>query len=537
MLMMSTLAFDGQVNFLTAAIGVLAIWLSYKLTIYFRRRVHSTPLEGPPNPSWLLGIGHIISDSQDAGLIYEQWAQTYGSVYKVPAALGVSRVILCDPKAISHFYSRETFGYVRTEVTKRSIENTVGRGVLWAEGDSHKRQRKSLSPAFSNVAVRALTPIFFDSAYKIKSAWDSMIQSESGDSAIIEVQSWMNHLSLDSIGIAGFSHDFGTLHGRHSAVGELFGAFGMLKPTFLNTATFVVGLVFPILTRAPTQFRVLVKRLNTIMGEVGEELLNNIQKESQTGVKIDDKSIIGLLIKAESGSADSSQLSRDEMKTLIFAGFESTSISLTWALVELCRHPEVQTKLREELSQFSSSDPSWDQLMNGLPYLDAVFHENLRHHPPVGETTRVATADDVLPLSIPFRTPAGAVVDHVAVSKGQAITVPIHCMNRSCEFWGPDAKKFDPERWLCPDGLPKRAQDIQGHRHLLSFVDGPRTCLGRGFAQAEFKAVLSVMVRHYAFEFKDGPDTKVKTVRGLLPRPSVVGELGAKVSLRVRPLL
>jgi cytochrome P450 len=60
-----------------------------------------------------------------------------------------------------------------------------------------------------------------------------------------------------------------------------------------------------------------------------------------------------------------------------------------WALIELCRKPEKQQKLREELAQFVGSDPTFDQLSTGLPYLDAISQEVLRLHPPVHETTRV----------------------------------------------------------------------------------------------------------------------------------------------------
>ena len=98
-----------------------------------------------------------------------------------------------------------------------------------------------------------------------------------------------------------------------------------------------------------------------------------------------------------------------------------------------------------------------------------------------------AAEDDVLPLSEPIVTAKGQTVSSFSISKGTAVTVPIRCINRSEAFWGPDAKEFNPERWLdeSADGL--RMKEVQGHRHLLTFVDGPRTCLGKGFALAEFK--------------------------------------------------
>ncbi|PCH41705.1 cytochrome P450 [Wolfiporia cocos MD-104 SS10] len=521
--------------------GLAAVWLAYKVVQHILRRSRTTPLTGPPNPNWLLGVGRQVEKSPDPALMYEQWSETYGPVYRVPATLGFSRVVLCDPKAILHFYSHETFGYVQTELMKRSIENIVGKGVLWAEGESHKRQRKALTPAFSNAAIRQLTSVFFDSAHKVKAAWDGILDSTSGDSEVLEVQSWMNHVSLDSVGIAGFSHDFGILHGKQPLVATTFDSFGHLKPSILSSLTFILGLAIPALTKIPTTFRRLIRQLNSSMGEIADELLNNMRKESEGegNEKGGDRSIIGLLIRAENSDSEL-HMSQEEvmaqMKTLILAGYETTSISLTWCLVELCKKPETQMKLREELSQFSGSDPTWDQLTHQLPYLDAVVHETLRLHPPLGETTRQATADDIIPLSMPMRIATGELTSQIAIAKGQVVTVPIHCMNRATAFWGPNAKEFVPERWLTDDGIPGRAQEIQGHRHLLTFVDGPRICLGRGFALAEFKAVLSVLIRNYAFGFRDGPGTKIETVRGILPRPSVAGEKGARVPLRIRRL-
>ena len=167
-----------------------------------------------------------------------------------------------------------------------------------------------------------------------------------------------------------------------------------------------------------------------------------------------------------------------------------TDFPAQWALIELSRKPETQARLREELKeQFPASDPSWEQLTNGagLHYLDAVVHEILRMHAPLAVTTRVAAKDDVIPLARPLRLPNGELTDHVAVAKGQEVAVPIGYINTAKEFWGEDAGEFRPERWLTPEGLPKKAQEVQGHRHLLTFVDGHRMCLGRGFALAEFK--------------------------------------------------
>lgn len=88
------------------------------------------------------------------------------------------------------------------------------------------------------------------------------------------------------------------------------------------------------------------------------------------------------------------------------------STSTIWALYALIKHPEVQTKLRNELLKVSSDNPSMDEL-NALPYLDAVLRETLRLLPPLPYTFRIVEKDDVLPLSKPVRDRSGKVHESI----------------------------------------------------------------------------------------------------------------------------
>ena len=98
-----------------------------------------------------------------------------------------------------------------------------------------------------------------------------------------------------------------------------------------------------------------------------------------------------------------------------------------------------------------------------------------------------ALQDDLIPLAQPITTASGAIVNELEVTKGTAITIPIHCVNRALSIWGEDAKRFMPERWLVPGGVPQRAKEFPGFHHTLTFLEGPRMCLGRGFALIEIK--------------------------------------------------
>ena len=106
-----------------------------------------------------------------------------------------------------------------------------------------------------------------------------------------------------------------------------------------------------------------------------------------------------------------------------------------------------------------------------------------------------AVRDDAIPLSGPITTASGERAESIMVARGSNILVPIRAINRSEQVWGPDAKNFKPERWLNYEvGVAGKAKTVQGYHHILSFADGPRTCLGRPFAIAEFKVIISFTI-------------------------------------------
>ncbi|KAG5637283.1 hypothetical protein H0H81_005117, partial [Sphagnurus paluster] len=331
----------------------------------------------------------------------------------------------------------------------------------------------------------------------LKTIWDASLENSTDDlGVVIDVQQWMNYVSLDSIGAGGFSHDFGSLKGDISPVAAAFDSFSDVKPSPMIILSFLLASIVPLLNRIPNERTAGFIKLRESVKAIANDLLERarLEKEANVSEGAADKSIIGSLVcggpdslsvRSETASA-SVHLSLDEIVAQM-VGYETTATS-QWALIELCKQPEKQTKLRGELSQFTDTDPTYEQLTNSLPYLDAVTSESLRLHPPLNVTLRQAHADDVLPLTHPVHG-----VDSVFVARGTTVRVPISFINRAEVLWGPDAKAFRPERWLDGSLEGLRAAEVQGVRHLLTFVDGPRTCLGRAFALTEFK-VRSVFV-------------------------------------------
>jgi cytochrome P450 len=113
-----------------------------------------------------------------------------------------------------------------------------------------------------------------------------------------------------------------------------------------------------------------------------------------------------------------------------------------------------------------------------LPYLDNVCRESLRFIPPIPMTVRESVADDVIDK---YKVPGGTVLYMLA-----------NAINRMEWFWGDDADAFDPDRW---DRLP----DTAVPNAFMTFLQGPRGCLGRKFAEVEMKVLLCVLVSRWEF--------------------------------------
>ncbi|KAK2463856.1 hypothetical protein APHAL10511_004161 [Amanita phalloides] len=165
--------------------------------------------------------------------------------------------------------------------------------MLFAEGEDHRRQRRALSPAFSNVALRTVTSVFYDSAYKVKANWRASF--ESTDEAIIDVQKWMGRITLDSVGIAGFGHDFKALEGQESPIFKVFQSFNTLRSGGARRLFILLGPIFPQIVNMPTERSRMFRRMRKATSEIASHLLEDSVREKESSQNIRDESILGLL--------------------------------------------------------------------------------------------------------------------------------------------------------------------------------------------------------------------------------------------------
>lgn len=108
-----------SLNFINLAILTCVVAVLVQIQIYLTRSRRRTPrLNGPPSTSWLFGATKVLFESADLGVQYGIWEKEYGLIYDLPSSLGSKMLVLADPKAVAHFFARDTSTYHQPEVRK-----------------------------------------------------------------------------------------------------------------------------------------------------------------------------------------------------------------------------------------------------------------------------------------------------------------------------------------------------------------------------------------------------------------------------------
>ncbi|KAM0747058.1 putative cytochrome P450, partial [Meredithblackwellia eburnea MCA 4105] len=505
---------------------------------------------GPPNESILFGNLKKIFKAEP-GAAHKEWSRKYGEggVVRYQAMFGEHRLFFTDPVALNHVLLTHAYEYPKPNEVRGNLSRILGKGILFAEGDDHRRQKRILTPAFSPSALRNLTPLFFEHAYKLRDIWVDKVNSgedsrKEDNETVIEVSKWLSRVTLDIIGLAGFGYNFSSLDGQNTALGD---AFSVMLQTNISepspSSVLVLRTLGILITKFPAIFKKFPnKRITAVrqgfetMDKETRKIVEEKKRELREGGSGDGgaaggKDLISLLLKANSADAKS-QLSdaelQGQMTTFCLAGHETTSTALTWALWVLALHPNVQDRLRTEIraARSKAKEEGRDELesdeLNSLEYLEAFTRELLRFESPVSATLREAAHDDLIPLSAPIKSRSGATMTSIPVKKGQVVFFSITAANFNKQVFGEDADEFRPERWL--DGKVGEKVGAAGvYSHLLTFLAGPRACIGYRFSILELKAILVVLLDSFAFAERE-PGLAIRRRSALVTRPLVIGE-------------
>lgn len=302
-----------------------------------------------------------------------------------------------------------------------------------------------------------------------------------------EFGEWCMRATLDIIGIAGFGRDFNSLKNPDDELVRDYAE--VLEPTQEKLLWFGLNVVFPqwIIAMIPWEIN---RKLNIIQKHLYDFALGMVKerRKKQAAEKdVVDADILSLLVK--SNDFTDHELAH-QVLTMMAAGHETTSSALSWTTFLLSKNPEIQKKCREEVRAALPSPDSGETItaaqIDALPILNGVCNETTRLYPTVPVTIR----ENIRPTELG---------GHILPTGTTVLLVP-WAINRSHHFWGEDAGEFKPERWINEDGTPNNTGGSSSNYAQLTFLHGPRSCIGQGFAKSELKCLLAAIVGRYEFE-------------------------------------
>lgn len=321
----------------------------------------------------------------------------------------------------------------------------------------------------------------------------------------IQISTVISRATLDIIGEAGMGAKFDSLRDPNNELAQAYRKITTSAPLYMKVL-FFLSLPFGLSSWIKTLPLPHNKEVAAAAKKIRSTALDMIREKKK---KMNDPSVetdIDIISAALESKSFTEENLVEQCMTFLGGGHDTTAAALQWAIYALCKDQTVQDKLRAEIRDNLSS-PDDDPLIaaaqiDDLPYLNAVCHEVLRLYPSIPRTMREAGCDTTL--------------DGKFIPKGTIMMLCPRTINQMTEYWGDDAKEFNPDRFMQPGQA--NSGGATNNYASLTFLHGARSCIGQKFASSELACLVAAMVGRFKMELKY-PDVEPKRKEGITSRP------------------
>jgi cytochrome P450 len=387
-------------------------------------------------------------------------------------------VFMLGPAANHYVTVSHASNFIWREGHFRDLIGLMGDGLLTIDGDFHRRSRRVMLPAFHQEHLLASTETMLE---EITRAVEQLVPGEQ-----VDLYFWTRRLAM------------------RVAMRALFG----LNPDGDRARSIDAAALFEqALSYYSSEYLLRIfrgpftpwARLQTTARKLDELIYSEISHRRASGERGQD--ILSLLLDAhdEDGNTLSDLQVRDEVMTLLFAGHDTTTSTVSFMFYELASHPEIVARLQaEQADQLSGGQPSASQLVSGeLRELEMVLDETLRKYPPAW----VGPRRSIEPFEFAGHTvPGRAFVNYSSWASHHLPDV------------FPEPEAFRPQRFT-PEAraaLPKGA--------YVPFGGGSRTCIGMRFGQLEVRAIATLILSRFEFSLPEEFRLEIRQMPTISPK-------------------
>ncbi len=435
-----------------------------------RKKVYLPP--GLPVNLLLLTNGQFRP--RDPIRLFEYMARKYGdiSTYRV----GHLRIVfLNNPEYIREVLVNQAPNFTKERVQRRS-KMLLGDGMITSEGNYHKAQRRAVQPAFYRERIGAYADTIVRHACNLR---DAVVPGST-----IDMAQTMMRLSLSVAADALF---------RTRMTAEEVAAMNQSVNDIMKVYHFLVALpAAEKLLHFPIPGLMQFKRARRKLDRQIFEMIAHRRSQGEPG------ELLTMMIEGQPDASD--EQIRDQVTTILLAGFETTANALSWTWYLLAENPEVEARLHAELDAVLGGRlPTADDYPN-LKYTEMILAEAMRLYPPAWAMGRQAIEPfDLGPYHLPAKT---------------TVLMSQWVMHRNPEFFA-DPLRFDPTRFE-PEAKRNRPKFA-----YFPFGGGPRQCIGEAFAWMEAVLILATLAQRWRVTLVPGQTIVPEQLITLRPKGGI----------------
>ncbi|KAL6259147.1 hypothetical protein P5V15_009069 [Pogonomyrmex californicus] len=454
----------------------------------------------PSIPSFsLLGHGLMFwrASQEDLWKFLRVYSEYYYPIWKLwlgPCHFGMVLVSICHPHDLEKILSN-TKQHIAKSYLYGLLHSWLGTGLLTSEGTKWHKRRKILTPTFHFNILKQFVEVLIEEGNNITQSLKNI-----KGSTIDDLTSLISHHTLNAIcetAMGTSLHEMNEFQAQYRQAIHKMGEIIMYR--FLNP-WLISDIIFNLTSIGRRQTKCL-KILHSFTEKIIAErkqyheraderylknFANNINEieeddKEMTGMKKKRLAMLDLLILEARTNEMSDRDIREEVDTFIFEGHDTVAMALTFAILLLAEHKDIQECVRKEVNAIMQANDGKLSMsaLNNMSYLERCLKESLRLYPSVPYMMRVSSEDVKLQSYL--------------VPSGTTLFLNIYSAHRDPNFW-PNPEIFDPDRFL-----PEKIQN----RHPYSYIPfsaGLRNCIGQRFAMLEMKAIITPLIYNFYLE-------------------------------------
>jgi len=468
----------------TACAGVLFI-----LFVAFLWKSRPKYIKGLPRlRSSSLVLGDTLASIRNLHRLHDfllEQCEQLGDTYCLSVPFSTSAIVTRSPKNIEYILKTNFDNFQKGDRFREMLGDLLGRGIFAVDGQEWREKRKTASHMFSEKVLREdMTAMFHRHGATLLSVLAECARA----GQVVDLQDMFFRFTLDSIAEIAFGQNLDALHCPKHPFAVAFDraqhlcARRSISPPFIwkTLKCFQCG-----------EEREITRHCRFLRAFCTEMARKRLAEGESRLRRFPDLLSRFISEARDRGEELSDDYLCDTVLNFMVAGRDTTACLLSWSCFELCKHPETEPALLEELARMRAENcashnprdplafwaPTYEQC-HRMTCMEAFLREALRLHPSVPIDPKFTVAPCVLPDGN-VEIPAGTMVNYFIAG-----------MAHSKAIWGPDASQFRPERWLDGSCSPSQFD-------YPVFNAGPRLCLGQHVALLEAKMAFAALLNRF----------------------------------------